>query len=284
MKQKTAVIYTRVSTDVQAEKGFSLRDQLDKLQRHCLQNNITILKHFQEDYSAKDFNRPEWKLLMNYLKKNKDQVDLFMFAKWDRFSRNMMESLNVLNSIKSLGIEIYCLENNFDEAIPESKLIQAVMLVLPQIENERRSLSVTAGMRRAMKEGRWPRQAPLGYKNARDESNNKIIIPDPDTAPLITQAFNMMSKGGKTQQEIRLDLAKSGFKCSKNNFSIMLRNKFYIGKIFIPEYKDEPEAIEYGVHEPIVEDRLFYQVQEILNLRNIKRTFPKQRLPDLKYL
>jgi len=150
---KTAVIYTRVSTDKQAEKGYSLREQEDSLRRYCKQNDYKILRHFQEDYSAKDFNRPEWKSLMQYLIKNKEQIDTFMFAKWDRFSRNLVEGLNQINKINSLGIRIHCLEINVDNSAPENKLMQTILLLVPQIENERRSLNIKAGNHRALKEG-----------------------------------------------------------------------------------------------------------------------------------
>ena len=85
--KKTAVIYTRVSTDLQAEKGFSLRDQEGKLTRYCDSNHIQILQHFQEDHSAKDFNRPEWKLLMAFLRKNKKDIEEepVLFSKTKRF-------------------------------------------------------------------------------------------------------------------------------------------------------------------------------------------------------
>ncbi len=286
---KKAVIYTRVSTDTQAEKGFSLRDQEDKLRRFCQQNDISILKHFQEDYSAKNFNRPEWKLLMEYLKKNKNDIDLFMFAKWDRFSRNQIEGALVLSEIRGLGIEINCLENNIDDSIPENKLIQAIMLLLPQIENERRSLNVTAGMRRAMKEGRWPSKAPIGYINTRDEDNNKIIIQHPTISQLVRRAFEEMSEGIKSQQEIRLSLVKSGLRCSKNNFSLLLRNQFYIGKIFIPAYKDEIETTVIGIHDPIVDISVFHKVQDVLLERKKKNHLPtkkaaKPELPLRGYL
>ena len=275
--EKSAVIYTRVSTDTQADKGYSLRDQEDKLRRYCQHNDITIVEHFQDDYSAKDFNRPEWKLLIDFLKKNKNSIDLFMFAKWDRFSRNMEAGLKVLNQIKALGIGIHCLENNVDDSIPENKLIQTVMLLLPQIENERRSLSVIAGMRRAMKEGKWPRQAPIGYKNARDEENNKVIIPDPKTAPLIQYLFNEMAKGDKTQQEVRKEMLAKGLKCSKNNFSLLLRNPFYIGLVVIPEYKEEHETVVKGQHEAIVQKEVFNRVQDILIGRNRERNLSVKR-------
>jgi len=138
---KTTVIYTRVSTDLQAEKGYSLRDQEERIKKYCKQNNINILRHFQEDYSGKDFNRPEWKLLMEFLKRNKAGIDLFIFAKWDRFSRNLIESLHVLRKIKSMGINVHCLETNVDDRVPENKLIQAILLLIPEVENDLRSLT-----------------------------------------------------------------------------------------------------------------------------------------------
>nr|WP_232324758.1 recombinase family protein [Pedobacter cryoconitis] len=50
----------RVSTDEQADKGFSQRDQAERLQIHCAKNDIDVKKIIFEDYSAKTFNRPEW--------------------------------------------------------------------------------------------------------------------------------------------------------------------------------------------------------------------------------
>jgi site-specific DNA recombinase len=46
---KKAILYIRVSTDEQANTGFSLRDQKDKLLKYCQSNNIEVLKVFQED-------------------------------------------------------------------------------------------------------------------------------------------------------------------------------------------------------------------------------------------
>ena len=59
IKKKNAILYTRVSTDDQAQHGYSLIHQYDTLKSHCETSGITILKHFEEDYSAKNFDRPE---------------------------------------------------------------------------------------------------------------------------------------------------------------------------------------------------------------------------------
>ena len=61
---KIADLYIRVSTDEQAEKGFSQRHQEEMLQKYCLVNNIMVRKVIYEDHSAKTFNRPQWKVLL----------------------------------------------------------------------------------------------------------------------------------------------------------------------------------------------------------------------------
>jgi hypothetical protein len=70
----------------------------------------------------------------------------------------------------------------------------AFYLAAPEVENDRRSLNTIAGMRRAMKDGRHVNMAPKGYKNARDENNNPIIVPSKD-APLIAWSFEEVAKG-----------------------------------------------------------------------------------------
>ena len=52
MKRRKAILYIRVSTDEQAEKGHSLAHQEEMLLRHCAANNIEIVAFFKEDYSC----------------------------------------------------------------------------------------------------------------------------------------------------------------------------------------------------------------------------------------
>ena len=85
---KKADLYIRVSTDEQADKGYSQRDQEERLRRYCENNNIKVGQIIYEDYSAKTFNRPEWSKLLDTLKKKSSRTNLLLFTKWDRFSRN----------------------------------------------------------------------------------------------------------------------------------------------------------------------------------------------------
>src|SRR5690242_7267337 len=78
-----AILYIRVSTDEQAEKGYSLKHQEEKLQSYCNQNNIDIADIYKEDYSAKTFSRPEFSKLFSVLKNKKHSINFLLFLKWD---------------------------------------------------------------------------------------------------------------------------------------------------------------------------------------------------------
>lgn len=64
-------------------------------------------------------------------------------------------------------------------------------------------------------------------------------------------------------------------KCSKNNFWVAIRNPVYCGRIFIPKYKEEESMVRKGLHEPLIRESLFYDVQDVLDGRR-KRQRIKQ--------
>ena len=172
-----ADLYVRVSTDEQADKGYSQRNQDEMLRKYCDLNNITIRKVIYEDHSAKTFNRPSWTDLLLDVRKKKGQVDLILLTKWDRFSRNAGDAYQMISVLRKLGVEPQGIEQPLDLAIPENKMMLGFYLAAPEVENDRRALNVLFGMRRARKEGRWMGPAPFGYVNKITESGKKYIAP-----------------------------------------------------------------------------------------------------------
>src|SRR3954468_1637319 len=102
---KIADLYIRVSTDEQADKGYSQRDQEERLRGYCKIHNIEVRKVIYEDHSAKTFIRPEWNKYLIFLRKNKNTADLVLFIKWDRFSRNAGDAYQMISMLRKLGIE-----------------------------------------------------------------------------------------------------------------------------------------------------------------------------------
>ncbi|WP_408733699.1 recombinase family protein [Flavobacterium nakdongensis] len=266
---KNVILYVRVSTDEQAGRGYSLRDQEQKLLTYCQNNNLNVLHIFREDFSAKTFKRPEFKRLLDYCKKNKRDVHQMLFIKWDRFSRNTSESYQMIDVFNQLGIQINAIEQPLDLTIPEQGLMLAVYLSIPEVENQRRSLNVIAGMRRAFKEGRYVGNAPKGYSNGMDANKKPLLVPNED-AKYIQEGFELMATGIYNQKEVFNKLKTKGFKSSMTAIASVFRNHLYYGGVFVKAYKGEPEMIAQGIHEPIITKELFYKVQDVMDNRRHK--------------
>jgi site-specific DNA recombinase len=277
---KNVILYVRVSTDEQADRGFSLRDQEEKLLTYCKDNDREVLMVFREDYSAKTFNRPEFNKLLKYAKQHHKIIDELLVIKWDRFSRNTSESYQMIDRFNAIQIRTNAITQPLDMSIPEQGIMMAVYLSVPEVENQRRSQNVTAGMRRALKEGRYVCSPPKGYVMGRDAAKKPVLTPNKD-AKLIQEAFEMYSEGIYNQREIKKRLASRGLMISKTAFSNLLRNPIYCGNVFLKAYKEEPEQVIEGIHEPLISEQLFNKVQTILNKgKGAKNTNYKRLNPN----
>ncbi|WP_097132298.1 recombinase family protein [Pedobacter xixiisoli] len=268
-----AHLYIRVSTDEQAERGFSQRDQAERLTAYCQRLQIEIGKVIFEDHSAKTFERPEWKNLLSSIKRSKGQeCDFILFTKWDRFSRNTSDAYQMISTLRTYGIEVMAIDQPLDLTIPESKMMLAVFLSMPEVENDRRASNVFFGMRRGKKEGRWMGMALPGYKNLVTEGGRKYIAPIEPEASHMKWAFERISEGIYGTEVIWKMARRRGLKCSKSSFWSAITNPGYCGKVVVPAYKDEEMQIVEGKHEALISEELFYEVQEVMRGRKKKIT------------
>lgn len=260
---KSAILYIRVSTDEQADTGFSQRHQEEMLRRYCQLQDIHISQVYLEDHSAKNFKRPEFTKMLLYIRKQKGIIDQILFTKWDRFSRSGPDAYAMISTLNKLGVEPLAIEQPLDLSVPENKIMLAFYLTAPEVENDRRALNVKTGMRRALKEGRFMGKAPVGYIN-RQMDKKKWIEPHPEKAQHVIYCFEEVASGKYSTESVLKSARSRGFICSKNNFWRMLNNPVYMGQILLPPYKGDPATLQPGQHTPIISADLYYQVQDVL--------------------
>lgn len=277
--RKKVIIYSRVSSHDQKVKGYSLPEQELTFRRYCEKNGWEIIAHYQDDHSAKDFNRPAFQKLLKDLRSKAVKADYFLCIKADRFSRDIRHALNEKQALLDAGLEIKFIEGDYDLSIPENLIPYMLNFTLAQVENERLSIRTKKGMRQAKRFGRWVGTPPKGYSAAL-VNDQKTIVPNND-ASIIIEAFKEFSKGIFTTEQLRKIMVKKGLKVSENQFPNILRNPVYCGKIKIEAWRDEPEEIVVGLHEPLITEELFEKVQMILS-RSSKPNKPHVNLnPDL---
>ena len=278
LQGKNVILYRRVSTTDQKENGNSLSTQKHSLRGFALENGMNVIREFEEDFSAKNFKRPEFNRLLDFVKINKRKVDFILITSWDRFSRNVYEALRVISEMRDLGVEINSVENWVDQDDPQQLLMQLLYLGMPEVDNRVKSQKVKDNMRQGLKDGRWNRSQPLGYIPGRDPENpnRPLMRKDPIKATLITELFKDYATGGYSQSEILKHPKYEHLKLSKSNLSRILKNELYTGKIRVPASKSEPEEMVNALHEPITDWETFQRVQHHLSQRTQNRHKPKK--------
>jgi hypothetical protein len=106
-------------------------------------------------------------------------------------------------------------------------------------------LRTKKGARQKAKFGGTPYKPPVGYLTARERIEGReirIVITDPDRAPLVRWAFKANATGYYTMQEITDELEERGLRyepsrklaarpMTRNAVNDMLRNRYYLGMV-----------------------------------------------------
>ncbi len=274
---KKGIIYVRVSTDEQAN-GYSLDYQEERLIKACEFEKSQVLRVFREDFSAKDFNRPEFQKLLDYVKKHKEEVDFILFTRWDRFSRNSDEAYRMIKVFKQMNVLVRSIEQPLDMTIPDNKLMLAIYLMAPEIENDKISTRTKEGLYKAAKSGAYTSKAPHGYINIRSEDDKATLAYCPTNYKIVKDALELFSEGNYSADEVRKKYFGNGkdSKIVKQTFLNMLRKPTYAGKIEVPAFGKDKSYLTDGNHPPIISMQTFLRNCEILN-KNKKITISKER-------
>jgi len=262
---KNVILYCRVSTDEQSE-GCSLEMQERFLRAYCSNHGYHIIgEPYREDYSAKhyDLRRPEFKKLYDYCRKHKNEVDLVLFLRWDRYARNVEFAFTYKRKLyDELGIEINAIESPIDFKATEWSMLLAMYCGTAHTEDEKISRRTKDGNHGTLLKGKWTHCAPRGYKNMRRDKHDCWIEIDEPKAELVRTLFCEVAKGLETPTCIKKRIWPS---LPDTSLFSMLRNRFYVGDIFVRAYGDDPDQYVKGQHEPLIDSETFDTVQDILD-------------------
>lgn len=262
MQNKTAILYSRVSTQDQKDHGYSLDEQERQMRRFCQGRKIEIVATFTEDHTAKTFERPIFQQILRTIKKKQLKCDYLLVHQWDRFSRNLADAIIMITELRSRNVEVQSINGWSDYQNPDHLLLLAISLASGEVDNVKRSNRTRDGMRSAKKSGRWMGTPPRGYKSVRDSSGKPLLCPSED-AQTIKSIFADFVSGLFTVDELYAQYRRKAFKCSKSNFHRILSNPVYKGFIVVPASGAEPEQLVRGLHEPLVSEEVYERVQII---------------------
>ena len=276
-----ALIYCRVSTKEQA-KNLSLPAQRKACSEYCRRQNWKVAKVFVErGESAKSIDRTQLTRLIDHCRRNRGQIDVLVVYSLDRFARNNYDHYTIRALLASFGISLRSVTQPIDDS-PTGKLMEGMLAAIAQFDNDQRAEKTSLGMKEAMKRGRWPFPAPLGYVNLRRPDGTETLEHDSERAPLIRKAFELYATGLYTKNEVLEQINLQGLTTVRGNrltpqsFGKMLTHPLYMARVRNDEWGIDVE----GDFEPIVDEHTFYRVQAVLRESATAGTRKSRNHPD----
>src|SRR3989344_1886070 len=270
--KKIAVIYCRVSVDPNKD-SLSIEEQARVCKEKAEQEGYSVLDIIKDDNkSGGRLKRAGMQQLMKLSIEKK--IDAVFTVHSDRIARNTENYLQLRTLFRNNNVELFFIQlPNLDDSA-SSKMMDTMLASINQYYRDITSEKVTMTMEGKARLVYFPALAPLGYKNITkqdptiERAGQKIVVKDPNVAPLVKKAFELYATGNFSVYDITDILYEKGLRTKnsrKFTFSRMyevLRNPFYIGEIHWGKVH-----LKEGKHEHLIDDYLFNKVQEILKIK-----------------
>ncbi|RYE54370.1 MAG: recombinase family protein, partial [Sphingobacteriales bacterium] len=259
---RAGVIYTRVSSQEQAENNGSLEVQKKYCEEYAQRHNIQIKEYFGGRYeSAKSDGRKEFQRMLAYVRKSKD-VSSIIVMNYDRFSRSGSAASQLSEDLQAMGITVKSVTQDIDTTTASGRLQENFFHLLNNFDNRTKSDRTSINTREVMLKGYWPYTTPLGYKNLKEKHRacfHEYVITDEGQE--LKKAFHLKAEGKLTNKEIVQRLKAKGVRITETSFRWILSNPFYAG--YVTGKLVDGKLIE-GKHPALVDLKTFLKVNALL--------------------
>ena len=269
------LIYCRVSTEEQAEKGYSLDTQEKLCRDFAGRNGYRVARVYRDEgKSGTTLDRPA---LQDLLAKCTDgePIGAVVVQETDRLARNTHDHLTIRALLKKANVKLISVAQPMLDDSPEGKMIDTILASVNQFQSDISGRKVRKALQEKFNQGWWPGWAPLGYINvAIGESGDgqrarKIVKRDPKSWRILQDGFRLYLTGSYSADELRDLLHEKGIRSKtgkKIAHSIMintLKNPFYAGLMVWHGQR------RMGRHEPIVTLAEHQRIVQIIDSHNL---------------
>lgn len=226
--------YERVSTDEQAKYGYSIRTQISDLTEYCQKNQIKIVDHYTDEgvSGGKPINkRPQLMRLIEDVKAGK--IDIILFTKLDRWSRNTKEFFKAQDILDELKVEWKAIHERYDTTTPDGRMAITIFLAIAQNEREKNADRVTrvfADKRKRKEAWFGSHSMPFGYTKEKDESGVFRLVKDPELRDAVQDFWDITIKSGSAFKAMTYVNETYGLKRAKKSWYDVLHGEIYTGK------------------------------------------------------
>ena len=258
-----AITWTRVSSEEQFKSNYSINTQITACHKYCEEHDKEVKYDFGGTFeSAKKAGEKFLDMVGAAL--NDPEVDMIVVYDFDRFSRSMEEGLTYKGTLEKSGITIISVNQPVDKNNILAKHIEAILLIVADIDNAMRRNKCYEGMVACINRGEWYSKPPLGYTSKKVNREHQLTIND--DGRILKNAWEWVANEPDIKQARIVERLKArGLEISKQHLSACLRNSFYCGRL---EHKYLNGNVIRGKQERLISEALFDKVQLILDGKN----------------
>jgi len=158
-------MYIRVSTEKQADEGYSLEAQESRLQSYCDAQGWTVDPahvYIDAGISGKSTDRPAFSAMMQAAQDG--QIARIVAIKLDRLARNTKDFLGTVEKLQAFGCDLVLLKESFDTGTPHGKFALTMFAAIAELEASQIAERTMSGRKqKAAQGGDNGRYCPLGY-------------------------------------------------------------------------------------------------------------------------
>lgn len=258
---KRAALYVRVSTQEQAQEGYSVGEQRERLISYCKAHDWLIADIYVDGgYSGSNLKRPGIQKLMS----ETDKFDVVLVYKLDRLSRSQRDTLYLIEEIfLPNNVDFVSMQESFDTSSPFGKAMIGLLAVFAQLEREQIKERTRMGRLARAKEGLFHGggKIPIGY----DYVNGKLIV-NPYEAEQIRLIFDWYLEG-MSFKKIAAKMKENGYTNRHSSYKVwatikqVIKSEIYTGRI---KFGD---IIVENAHEAIISKEKFKAAQALHEIR-----------------
>ena len=237
---KLVVAYYRYSSASQNEA--SIEQQREMVHRWAASKGLSVVHEYSDAAkTGTNTNRPGFQLMLKEL----DSIKPAYVAVWknDRLGRNRADLMAVKQAIRLAGARLHYIEGTSPNDSADSVLLEGLNDAFAEYYSRQLSANIRRGQNynaeRALSNG----HKIFGFTT----DDDKRYIPDPDTAPIVTQIFADYASG-IPMQTIANRLNEQGIRTLRGTeFTPKTLNKMLKNRSYIEEYSYGDHVIEDGM-------------------------------------
>ena len=300
---KNCLIYARVSSIEQKERGLSIPSQLKSIRDYASANGYRIVKEYIDAKSAKEEDRPIFKEMIAHARSD-ETIKAILVHSLDRFARNQLLSLTYRALLEKQGIYVYSVTQPIAPDSAYGKFTGNILGAVAEFYSLNLAQESLKGLTENTRQGYWNGgRAPFGYsveyinhfrdQKGRDVRKGRLKI-NLKESKTIKEIFAMCLKGYSLKgiaKKLNAKglLTRKGGKWTSGTIRSILTNEIYTGRLTYNRRtkKGKPKPAESWIikenaHKSIISKELFDHVQGIFKKRAPKYTPP--RITEGKYL